>query len=176
MKKSYSLHSILTAIIITVYIPVFGQTTVELPSGTVVTASITQEINSKTATVNERVNLRVENDIYINNKIAIKRDALVVGQIVEVKKAKATGRAGKIVIKLVSVTAVDGQVINLYSKLNVKAGEDNHSMLWIAAVGGCFVISPISFFALCFKGDNIILKSGTIYDGIVEGNYSISIN
>lgn len=87
---------------------------------------------------------------------------------------KAIGRPGKIDIKFVSTTAVDGQFITLTGSKSYTAADKKGKVIGVAVGVGLLVVWPMLAY-LAKKGDDIEVPAGTMLSNnvIIMGNYTI---
>jgi hypothetical protein len=97
--------------------------TITVPEGTEISAVTTEKLSSKTATEGDRVALRVDEDVKVDNVVVIAKGSMVRGQISDAKSAGRMGRGGKLNLRIESTTLCDGQRINVRST-KVKSGDD----------------------------------------------------
>jgi hypothetical protein len=146
-----------------------------LESGVSIQLETMQPIDSKHYLEGSTIDLRLKYDVKVNNSIVIPAGTLAMGQIDKAQKAKGCGKPGLIEIKAISVNAVDGQVVQLYSSNVIREGDNKELLAWGLSVGGCFVISPISFFFLLIKGDEAIIPAGITVNAQTINNETILI-
>jgi hypothetical protein len=124
-----------------------------IPDGTEFTVVTTEEISSKTASEDDPLNFRVEEDLKINGQVVIAKDTLVKGVVASAKKSGMLGKGGSLGIRIESTMTVDGQKVKLRSAKG-KEG-DNKTGTTVALV---VLFGPLGFLK---KGKNAIIKPGT---------------
>jgi hypothetical protein len=82
-----------------------------IPKGTVLTVTLESPISSLTARMGDSVNGMVENDIYINDAVAVPAGSKVQGQIVSVSPSGHVGRHGVLDVRFSSIKLPGGQAI-----------------------------------------------------------------
>jgi hypothetical protein len=128
--------------------------TVAIPDGTDFTVLTTEELSSKTASENDPVNLKVSEDVKINNQVVIAKDTLVKGIVSDVEQRGHLGKGGKLGLRVESKTTVDGQKIKLRaSKGKADAGNVG------STIALSLLISPLF---LLRRGNHAKIKSGTL--------------
>lgn len=128
-------------------------TDVVLPDGTEFTVVTTEDISSKTAAEGDAVTFKVEEDVKINGRVVIAKDAIVKGTVSAVEQKGRMGKAGKLGIRIESTKTVDGQKLKLRAS-KAKEGEDKTTNVVLLSV----LISP---FFLLKHGKDAVIKSGT---------------
>jgi hypothetical protein len=126
---------------------------VVIPDGTEFTVVTAEEISSKTATEGDTVTFKVEEDVKINGKVVIAKDAIVKGTVSTVEQKGRMGKAGKLGIRIESTKTVDGQKLKLRASKG-KEGEDKTSNVILLSV----LVSP---FFLLKHGKDAVIKAGT---------------
>jgi hypothetical protein len=128
-------------------------TEVVLPDGTEFTVVTTEDISSKTAAEGDAVTFKVEEDVKINGRVVISKDAIVKGTVSSVEQKGRMGKAGKLGIRIESTKTVDGQKLKLRASKG-KEGEDKTTNVVLLSV----LVSP---FFLLKHGKDAVIKSGT---------------
>ena len=128
-------------------------TEVVLPDGTEFTVVTIEDISSKTAAEGDAVTFKVEEDVKINGRVVIAKDAIVKGTVSSVEQKGRMGKAGKLGIRIESTKTVDGQKLKLRASKG-KEGEDKTTNVVLLSV----LISP---FFLLKHGKDAVIKSGT---------------
>lgn len=124
-----------------------------IPDGTEFTVVTTEEISSKTASEDDPLNFKVEEDLKINGQVVIAKDTLVKGVVANAKKSGMLGRGGSLGIRIETTTTVDGQKLKLRSAKGREG--DNKTGTTVALV---VLFGPLGFLK---KGKNAIIKPGT---------------
>ncbi len=96
----------------------YGNETVSLrgrvstvPRGTMLMVRIDQPVSSYSARLGENVSATLENDIFINDQIAIPSGSEVVGQVSNVTQASRLGKHGSVDVRFHSVKTPDGHMV-----------------------------------------------------------------
>jgi hypothetical protein len=154
-----------TLIFLCLAINAFSQTNeVILKTGTTIFLETSQNIDSKKFKGQQSIDLIVRNEVKVKDKILIPAGSIAKGVVVMSKPARNCGKAGQIEIKAVSVTSIDGQTLPLSSLSISVEGDNKKALAWGLSAGGCFVISPLSFFFLLIKGEEAEINSRTTLD------------
>lgn len=152
-----------------------SQTVVNLRAGTPVQMETSQELTSKNLTPQSQIDLRVRYDVKVGDKVVIQAGTPAKANVTMVKRAKGCGKAGILEIKAVTVTTVDGQKVNLFSNPIKEEGENKKGLAWGLSVGGCFFVSPLSFFFLLIKGKEAVIPAGLAIDGQIANAVTVTI-
>ena len=147
-----------------------------LKSGTPIQLETSQPVDSKHNLSQSSVDFRVKFDIKVNDKTVIQAGTIAKGQVVMAQRAKGCGKAGLIEIKAITVNTIDGQQVQLYSSNCRREGDNKKGLAWGLSVGGCFVISPLSFFFLLIKGKEGIIPGGTSVDAQTTSNVTVKVD
>lgn len=93
---------------------------------------------------------------------------------VEAQRARGVGKAGYLIIRCLSTTAVDGQTIFLAGGLSAYGNEREELAIGLG-VGAGIVVFPFGLFCLCIKGEEAHIPSNTILTNIViDDSYTIN--
>lgn len=128
-------------------------TEVVIPDGTEFTVVTVEEISSKTATEDDPLNFKVEEDVKINGVVVIAKDSLVKGTVASAKKSGFFGRGGNLGIRIESAMTVDGQKLKLRSAKGKEGGDKTGTTVALVVLFG-----PLGFLK---KGKQAIIKPGT---------------
>ncbi len=96
---------------------------VTLPEGARLIVVLTEEVSALKVNRGDRVPLAVAEDAYIGDQLVVRRGTPVVGVIVESQRRNVFGGGGKLIMSVLSTTAVDGQEIPLRSVPTAAAGD-----------------------------------------------------
>jgi hypothetical protein len=149
------------------------QTEFVLKSGTPIQLETSQPVDSKHNLGQSSVDFRVKFDVKVNDKTVIQAGTIAKGQVVMAQGAKGCGKGGLIEIKALNVYTIDGQLVQLYSSNIRREGENKKALAWGLSVGGCFIISPLSFLFLLIKGEEGVIPGGTAVDAQSTNNITI---
>ncbi len=93
---------------------------VSVPAGTLMSAHIDQPISSYGARMGDPIAATLENDVYINDAIAIPAGSQILGQVANVSEAGRLGKHGEIDVRFDSVKLSDGRVIPVHAHIVTK--------------------------------------------------------
>src|SRR6267143_1149144 len=131
-----------------------------LSEDTPVRLKLTRTMSSKDATLNEKVDFEVLEDVKVGDVVVVEHGAMAIGTVTEAQPKRRMGRAGKLNITIDYVQLVDGEKVPLRA---VKGGSGgNHT----GAMTGAIVASSILFFPaapffLFMHGKDITIPKGT---------------
>lgn len=131
-----------------------------LRRGTVVFVRTQSEISSKSES--SMLNAIVDSDVKADDgTVVISRGTPVMANM-EVKKAKGVGKPGKIAIKSMTTTSVDGQRIVLNGEMN-QEGQSKKGKSIGLAVGLFWFLGPPFLAFLAKKGGQATIPAGTVF-------------
>ncbi len=84
---------------------------ISIPKGTMMSIQLDQPINSYSAHVGDPINATLENDLYINDVMAVPAGSQVQGQVASVSSSAMMGKHGDIDVRFDNVKLQDGRVI-----------------------------------------------------------------
>lgn len=129
----------------------------ELRDSTRIAVRLVGEIDSESARVGQPLQFVVMNDVIVGDEILIRRDTVVVGEVVRARRVHwgFTHRKPRLAFRFRYTTAVNGQAITLRSspvrqqddQVVVQPGRPGHALLW---TGGAI-----------------------LFDAYVDGNYDV---
>jgi hypothetical protein len=131
-----------------------------LPEGTLVKAIILDDISGKEVNVGQRIDFELNEDIIIQDKVAIHKGAKIAGTVTEAESSKALGKKGKLAFSIDYLYVPNGKIVKLRSQVekNLKGSG--------AAIGaGAVLVSPV---ALLFHGKNAKYKKGDLFTAYVD--------
>lgn len=140
---------------------------VEIPEGTEIKIVSIDSISGKKNPQGSAVTFKVVEDVKVNNRTVIAKDAVVKGLVSQAKKPGMMGRSGKLSIRIESAQTIDGQMIKLRAAKS-GAGGDNFGTTFALS----YVIGP---FALLTTGKNAKIKAGTVFSAFTDETRSIVI-
>lgn len=138
---------------------------VRLQEGTGIRLILNEEINSRTATIGDPVELEVLEDVLVDGQIVIKAGSPVKGEIIESSKAKMFGKAGKIDFIANYALSVDGQNVRVRSTKKFE-GKNRTAGMVVAA----YFFLPAVF----MKGKEAKIDKGTRFNGYIDNSYTIT--
>ncbi len=156
------------------------KTVVTLPAGTSIPIETSSILNSANLVTGQRVNLRVSYDVKVGRKVVIAGGSTVQGRVESAAKARRLGRPGEIIIKAVSVQAVDGTIITLNSEKVSKKGKSKKGLVWTLTIVGflLFAWAFIGLFSplfLLIKGKDAAIAAGTSLNASTYSSSDIEV-
>jgi len=124
-----------------------------LPAGTELSVQTLDFLTSQTAKVGDEVKLEVNDNVLVDNAIAIPAGTPVRGTIVAVSKAGRLGKSGSISIHVESTETADGQRLPLRATKAVSEDAHTGSMIVMS-----LMVSPLF---LLQKGNDVAYQPGT---------------
>lgn len=148
------------------------QASLELPDGTPVEIELVENISSEAVQEGSVMDFAVVQPVEVNGATVIARGAPARGRVMEVKKARHWGRAGKLVWAIQDVHAVDGQRIPLRLSKEVEGGGSSGKVA-AAVVATAIVFWPAAPLWGLKKGKPAIIPAGTRVSSFVHGNATV---
>lgn len=93
---------------------------VSIPKGTLMTIHTAQPITSYAAHVGDPITATLENDVYVNDAVAIPAGSQVLGQVANVNNATHLGKHGDIDVRFDSIKMPDGRVVPITAHVVTK--------------------------------------------------------
>ena len=160
---------------------------IRIPAGTRLDIEASYTVNSFEARQGDLLSFRVLTPVKIDGVTIIEKDALVTGQIVQAKRGKHWGRAGKLIWTMQDVVAVDGSRIPIGAagddadaKQKVKG--DSHggevatkTLLLGALLIPVFPLAPLALMQGFKRGENAVLAAGKHYAVFVSRDATVGI-
>jgi hypothetical protein len=140
---------------------------VKLANGTPVVLRLTEEISSKTKSINDLVNFEVARDVIVDGKIVIKSGTPATATISLLEKSGMAGEGGNVQVSLEATKSVDGQRIPLRATVN-QAGKDEKGL----AIGGGVICCPL---LLLMSGKHAVIPEGTEVKAYTEADMVIDV-
>ena len=139
-----------------------------LPSGTIVPLETLGTINSESISAGEMIDFKVRSDVKVGEVVVVPAGSIAKGQVTRATPPKGLGKQGFLEVQIRSVTAVDGQNVNLASGSISKEGEDKAGLAIILGIFLCPVF-------LMIKGKNAEIAPGYQIEAVVASNASIQV-
>ncbi|HXZ13440.1 MAG TPA: hypothetical protein VEG64_13715 [Candidatus Sulfotelmatobacter sp.] len=136
-----------------------------LKEGMEVPLVFAQDLNSKTAGVDDPVNMRLDDDLKIGDVVVIRKGAPALATVTHVKKAGMMGKGGELNIRLDYIKTDEGRIRLRGTK--GKEGEDKVG----ATVALTVLFGPIG---LIKHGKNVEIKEGTPLTAYIDQDTSFS--
>lgn len=93
---------------------------VSIPKGTLLSIHTDQPITTYAAHVGDPITATLENDVYVNDSVAIPAGSQVLGQVASVDSASHLGKHGSIDVRFDSVKLPDGRVVAINAHIVTK--------------------------------------------------------
>jgi hypothetical protein len=126
---------------------------VTIPDGYEFIVLTTEELSSKTNVEGDAITFKVKEDVVINGKTVIAKDAIVKGIISNAEKSGRFGKGGKLNIRVESAMTVDGQKLKLRASKS-RQGDDKTG----TTVALVVLFGPLGFLK---KGKDAKVPAGT---------------
>ena len=91
-----------------------------IPKGTMLAIQTDQAISSYSAHLGDPVNATLENDLYLNDSLAVPAGSQIQGQVVNVSNATMLGKHGSIDVRFDNIKLQDGRVIPINAHIVTK--------------------------------------------------------
>ena len=145
--------------------------TIRLASGTPVHLFLTETLSSKTAKAGDTVKLQVLGDVKVGDLVVIANKAAARGRIETVQSAGRAWRAGRLIVKLQTVTLVNRKEQQLEA-WNARKGADTGAAIeWTNAVIQSYGFALLALpFAPLQHGNQALLYKGTLLDAVTTGD------
>jgi len=150
----------------------FGQ--VIIPEGTKVRVQLDQAISSATAEQGQTVNLTVTDAVTLHNVTVIGEGARATGTVTEAHEKRRMGRSGKLDFSIDRVKAADGQWVPLRYAVTRRSGESHAVRTGILTAGVAAVFWPAAPVMLLWKGKDITINKGVVFDVYTDNNQTVS--
>ncbi len=164
-KKIFSL--IIFFIIISTHYGSVLAKEIKIPAGTPIMIYSEKEIDADDVKMNENISFVVQNPVYVNDKIVIKADTEVVGQVIKRKNNSILGISGEIQVGNFKIKH-SNQVINLRGTIINKG--DNRA--WVNLGWIFWITLPMVF----IKGNDGKIPAGTYQMLYTIGDNFVNIN
>jgi hypothetical protein len=144
---------------------------IRLASGTPVHLFVAETISSKTAKAGDTVKLQVLGDVKVGDLVVIANKAPGVGRIETVESAGRAWHAGRLIVKLQTVTLVNHKEQQLEA-WNARKGADTGAAIeWTNAVLQSYGFALLALpFAPLQHGNQALLYKGTLLDAVTTGD------
>lgn len=138
-----------------------------VPNGTIIPVKTVGQLSSDQLSLGQQVILHVAQDVKIGGVVIVKAGSPVYGSVQESKGGQMAGIAGKLVVALNSVVAVDGTNIVISGSLSNQAKSEVGATV---AVG--VILCPL---ALLNTGDDGVIPVGAQVRAITMGSFDIVV-
>ncbi len=93
---------------------------ISIPKGTLLSVHLDTPVNSSGAHIGDPVSGTLENDVFINDAVAIPAGSQVLGQVANVNPAGRLGKHGEIDVRFDSIKLQDGRVVPVHAHIVTK--------------------------------------------------------
>ncbi|HIU63734.1 MAG TPA: hypothetical protein IAB06_01660 [Candidatus Avacidaminococcus intestinavium] len=137
-------------------------TEVNLPKDTLVKVAFLQELRSKENRVGDAVRFKVEENVYVDNVLALPKGAIGTGNIQKIVPARSFGRDARIDIAFTDITAIDGTKVPVFVGDLAKQEAKTAAGAAGASIGGMIVLGPIGAIGGAFvTGKSMVIPVGS---------------
>jgi hypothetical protein len=156
-----------------------------IPAGTAIEIEAAYSVRSLDVRPNDYVSFRVLVPIKVDGVTAIEKYSLVTGRVVEAKRGRHWGKAGKLSWTMVDVVAVDLTRVPLQAQKDLPAagngirgtshgGQVATEMLVFGAL--LFPISPLVLMSGFKRGENAVLPQGKRFIVFVKSDTNVKVS
>jgi hypothetical protein len=131
-----------------------------LSEDTPVKLKLTRTMSSKDATLNEKVDFEVLEDVKIGDVVVVQHGGMAIATVTEAQHKRRMGRAGKLNINIDYVQLVSGDKVPLRAVKGGSGGNHTGAMTG-AIVATSIVFFPAAPFFLFMHGKDITIPKGT---------------
>ena len=125
-----------------------------IPDGTEIKIVTNEDISGQEVVEGDPLTFKIAEDVKINGKTAIAKDAIVKGTVSSAKKKGFMGKGGELSIRIESTQTIDGQKIKLRASKSGDGGNNVGSTVALTVLFG-----PLG---LLRRGKEAKIKAGTI--------------
>jgi hypothetical protein len=131
-----------------------------LQEGTIVKATLQEELSGKTAEVGQIIEFSLSEDILLNDTIAVAQGAKITGVITAAARSKALGKKGELAFSIEYLYLPNGDVIKLRNQV-----EKNLNGSGAGVAAGAILLTPLALFV---RGKNAKYATGDIFTAYVD--------
>lgn len=131
-----------------------------LQEGTVVKATLQEDLSGKTAEVGQIIEFSLSEDILLNDTIAVPLGAKITGIITAAARSQALGKKGELAFSIEYLYLPNGNVIKLRNQV-----EKNLNGSGAGVAAGAILLTPL---ALLVRGKNAKYVKGDIFTAYVD--------
>jgi len=158
---------------------------VKLPAGIPIDVESAYTVSSLDLRPNDYLTFRVLIPIKVDGITAIEKDALVTGRVVEARRGRHWGKAGKLQWTIVDVVAIDGTRVPLQVSKDLPNGRDGikgtshgaevatRTVVLGALMAPLFPIAPLALMSGFRRGEDAILPQGKRFVVFVRADMMI---
>jgi len=158
---------------------------VKLPAGIPIDVESAYTVSSLDLRPNDYLTFRVLIPIKVDGITAIEKDALVTGRVIEARRGRHWGKAGKLQWTIVDVVAIDGTRVPLQVSKDLPNGRDGikgtshgaevatRTVVLGALMAPLFPIAPLALMSGFRRGEDAILPQGKRFVVFVKADTMI---
>jgi|GEM_PF-393499 len=152
-------------------------TKVNLPSGTIIEVEAAYTVSSAELEVGDRISFLVARPVMVDGSLAISRNALATGRVVEVKKAQNWGKGGMLAWEMEEVIGIDGTKV----PINVSGSSKGQNRLPTIAAGAAVTAAlvfpyttPVALIWAFKKGEDAKLYGSERFNAVVRTDTEVA--
>ncbi len=131
-----------------------------IPDGTEIKIVTVEDISGQKVVEGDPLTFKIAEDVKINGKTVIAKDAIVKGTVSSAKKKGFMGKGGELSVRIESTQTVDGQKMKLRASKSGAGGDNMGSTVALTVLFG-----PLG---LLRKGKEAKIKAGTILSAYTD--------
>jgi hypothetical protein len=131
-----------------------------IPDGTEIKITTVEDISGQKVVEGDPLTFKIAEDVKINGKTVIAKDAIVKGTVSGAKKKGFMGKGGELSVRIESTQTVDGQKVKLRASKSGAGGDNMGSTVVLTVLFG-----PLG---LLRKGKEAKIKAGTILSAYTD--------
>ena len=133
-----------------------------VPAATLVRISLVTPVNAKNIKVNDIVEFKASEDVFVDGMLVIAKGAPGLGKVTKVKTAKNFGRDAVVEVDFEHIRAMDSTELKTILGTEAEEKMEGYAMAAGAGIAGMAVLGPIGVVGAAFvKGRNVNLPEGT---------------
>ncbi len=143
-----------------------GSSVQTIPDGTEIKIMTAEDISGQKVVEGDPLTFKVVEDVKINGRTVIAKDAIVKGTVSTAKKKGFMGKGGELSVRIESTQTVDGQKLKLRAAKSGAGGDNMGSTVALTVLFG-----PLG---LLRKGKEAKIKAGTILSAYTDEAKTVS--
>ena len=159
----------------------------KLPAGTPIDIEATYTVSSLDFRPGDYLSFRVLVPVMIDGVAAIDKNSLVTGRVVEAKRGRHWGKAGRLTWTMQDVVATDGTRVALQAQKDLPAGRNGikgtshggevatKTVLMGALLAPLFPIAPLALLSGFRRGEDAVLPQGKRFVVFVQMDTSLRV-
>lgn len=160
---------------------------VKLPAGTPIDIESAYTVSSLDLKPNEFLSFRVLIPVKVDGVTVIEKDALVTARVVEAKRGRHWGKAGRLSWTMLDVVAVDGTRPPVQAQKDLAGGREGikgtshgaevatKTIVMGALLAPLFPIAPLALMSGFKRGENAILPEGKRFVVFVQSDTLVKV-